>query len=98
MRLLLLKFCTDCGKGLVMDIEASICLKCIFKVVPSGSGKGGKSSTPAPVGLIILFVSKSTSQTSSGSRKFVRLYMRKDAGTPMIYGVGASSNFIQQED
>lgn len=67
------------------------CLRWFFKMVPSGSGKGGISSG-VPVGGEILLESKSINQMSSGSRKFF-LNMRKLAGIPITNGVGASSSF-----
>lgn len=80
------KFLSGCG---VILIEVKACFKWFLNIVPSGSGSGGKSSTPD--GLISLFASRSTNQTSSGSLKFL-LNSRKLAGTPMIYGVGAKNN------
>lgn len=74
-------------------------------MVPSGSGKGGMSS-PVPVQGVSLFESRSISQMSSGSLEEQRLrtsyekqgdiylkfflYIKKLAGSPMTYGVGAS--------
>ncbi len=52
-------------------------------MVPSGSGSGGISCDE-----VSLFESRSTSQTSSGSLKFF-LYIKKLAGSPITYGVGA---------
>ena len=63
--------------------------------MPSGSGKLGKSSTPD--GLLSLFESRSINQTSSGSLK-LRLNMKKLAGTPIMYGVGANNNFLNKNN
>lgn len=63
-------------------------------MVPSGSGNGGKLSF-RPLGAVILLLSRSTSQMSSGILKFF-LYNRKEAGIPITKGVGASSNCSAQ--
>ena len=72
------KFFSGCG---VILMEVSACFRWFRRMLPSGSGRGGKSSTPH--GLINLFASRSINQTSSGSLKFF-LNSRKLAGTPMI--------------
>lgn len=64
-------------------------------MVPSGSGNGGKPSSVKELGAVILLLSKSTSQISSGILKFF-LYSRKDAGIPITKGVGASNNCSAQ--
>jgi len=64
-------------------------------MVPSGSGSGGRLSSHNTPGAVILLLSKSTSQISSGILKFF-LYNRKDAGIPITKGVGASSNCSAQ--
>lgn len=64
-------------------------------MVPSGSGNGGRLSSPKAYGAVILLLSKSTSQISSGILKFF-LYIKKEAGIPITKGVGASSNCSAQ--
>lgn len=48
----------------IMLIESFTCFKWFFKIVPSGSGKGGIS-----LGEVSLLESRSTSQISSGNLK-----------------------------
>ena len=72
------KFLRGCG---VILIDVRACFRWFLKIVPSGSGSGGKSSTPD--GLVSLFASRSINQTSSGNLKFL-LNKRKLAGTPII--------------
>ena len=62
--------------------------KSFFKLVISGSGKSGKFSKPSAH--VISLVSKSTKITSGGGE--ILLTAKKDAGKPIINGVGANNS------
>ena len=82
----------ESGSEAVIEVKA--CFKWLLSIDASGSGRGGMSSTAG--GLTILFASKSINQTSSGRRKFF-LNLKNEAGTPIIYGVGASNNWYAKQ-
>ena len=60
------------------------CFRWFFSIVPSGSGRPGRSSTE-PDGGVILFESRSTSQMSSGSLKETNTYdMTREVGQKYV--------------